>query len=130
MFDSITHTTETRVTPITQVVEKSITPDKVVEMYDKVKEEVEKKMLRSFVIEGNQMNGVVIEIENDYGQDIHKVLSRFNLNGVEYLRTFILKREEILYDHNAYQFFKDHFIDVVSNELLKIAAPNIITLNY
>ncbi|MFK5282012.1 hypothetical protein ACI3PL_20890, partial [Lacticaseibacillus paracasei] len=53
--------TETKVCPVTQVVEKSISPDKVTEMYDKVREEVLNSILRTVVIKDNRMEGVLIE---------------------------------------------------------------------
>jgi len=81
---SIRNTHNTTVTPVTRVIEKSITPDKVTDMYDKVHEEVEKTILRKIVIDDNYLKGSIITIvEPD--NNSHRVILRFTLNGKEHI---------------------------------------------
>ncbi len=127
MFDTTVeeHYHETVVTPVTRVIEKSITPDKVTEMYDKVKKECEDTIIRSFIIKDTLMEcAVVIYFEPQHAQ--YKINVRFLINGdetliSEYLPDFvILKQEERLYD-----FVRKLFIDALVAKVMPYVCKNI-----
>ena len=87
---------EPKICPITQVVEKTITPDKVTEMYDSVREQVEKDVLRTIVIKDNSLNAVILELRHEFSTDQRRLLFRFTLNGKEYIQTdYTTSREEL-----------------------------------
>lgn len=111
MFDKHTYNSKTKVCPVTQVVEKSITPDRVTDMYDDVREEVEKSILRKIV-------------SPEIGA--RKISIRFTLNGKEYLKDKIVTDEaSFVSDHEFTNFFIDLISDVVIGELLKNEAPKL-----
>lgn len=125
MFDKHTYNSKTKVCPVTQVVEKSITPDRVTDMYDDVREEVEKSILRKIVVNDNSFNGAMIET---YSPEIgaRKISIRFTLNGKEYLKDKIVTDEaSFVSDHEFTNFFIDLISDVVIGELLKNEAPKL-----
>lgn len=123
MFNKTIYKSETVVTPVTRVVEKTVTPDKVVEMYDQSKKEAEMKVVRSFVIEGNQLNGVVVQFSESYEQTKTFVITAFTLNGKEYTEKFALEDKFVFDAAGAFSLLKKHFTDVVSNKLIKDAEP-------
>lgn len=84
MFDKVQVTrNETRVTPVTRVIEKSISPDKVVEMYDKTEEEVRKHLIRKIVIQDNSFNGNITLWKNPANM-VQEIVVHFTLNGKEH----------------------------------------------
>jgi len=90
MLDKITYNSTSKVCPVTQVIEKTITPDKVTDIYKEVREEVINSILRTVVIKDNRMEGVLIEYQDSYGDFQRKWRGRFTINNKEYLT-----REEI-----------------------------------
>ena len=112
MFDTTIH--KTTVTPVTRVIEKSITPDKVTEVYKDVRTEVEESILRTFTIESSLLNGVVIETENRYNTSTRLLHIRFVLNGREFIHKTEVKIE--LTEAKIY----NHFADFFSHEVTKI----------
>jgi hypothetical protein len=116
---------ETTVCPITQVVEKTITPDKVTEMYDSVREQVEKDILRTIIINNNTLNGVIFEKRDDFAGAQTKILYRFTLNGIEYIeRDFVINRED-----NTEERMINKFHDYVKEKIaIKIIKENIKTI--
>lgn len=116
MFNKTT-IVRTHTSPVTRVVERSISPDKVTEVYKEVKDEVEKKIVRSFVFNDNKVNGVVVEVEPDYEQAIRHLLVRFTLNGQENTRKITQPKESFLRD-DAYHLLVGEF----ANEVMKMVA--------
>jgi len=122
MFDTINHKTETTVTPVTRVVEKTITPDKVSDMYKEVRAEVEKNIVQMVKIESNLLNGVAIELRNSHDTYARKIYTRFILNGKDHVNTDFEDRPEIYTQEQLFNKLADHYAQVVRNELLKEAA--------
>lgn len=89
MFDrNIVHKTETAVTPVTRIIEQSITPDKVTEMYDKVEKEVESQNLRRVFISNNIVEGAGAIIE-DPSSNRAVYLLKYKINGKEFTREHV-----------------------------------------
>ena len=86
MFNRTTiHRTTTEVTPVTRVIEKSITPDKVTDVYKDVRKEVEDTILRTIIVEGNSLNGILMETEHRHDGSSRILHMRFLLNDKEYI---------------------------------------------
>ena len=119
MLNTTINKTENTTFAVTRVVEKTITPDKVTEMYDKVRKEVEKEFVRAYVFEGNQLNGVVAEMRLDFNSAYRKVHTRFTLNGKEYIDTTLQLINGDFTESVAWEMIKKHYVDVVSNLLIR-----------
>lgn len=119
MWDKTIHKHETKVVAVTKEIEKTITPDKVTDMYDSVRDEVEKSVVRSIVIGDNSLNGSAVEIEPRYDGDCHVVLLRFTLNGKEHFSKEILEREVEMSDGKLYERLRDFYIRTVTNEVMR-----------
>lgn len=121
MFDKITHKTETTVTPVTRVVEKTITPDKVTEMYDAVKEEVLNSIVRTYTVETNSLNFVVIEYINQMETLVTKYRTKFTLNGKEYTLDGDLKKEDMIggSEYHVIKKVQQYYAQLISLELIK-----------
>ena len=74
-----------KVVAVTKEIEKTISPDKVTEMYDAVKEEVKKSLIRTYVIETDLVNGVVMDYHELYTTWEKVIVVRFNLNWKEFI---------------------------------------------
>ena len=81
------HIDQTTVTPVTRIVEKTITPDKVTEMYDQVKREVEESFIRAYKIESNTIKGVMVEMHESPVTRERKIYCRFTINGEEFIES-------------------------------------------
>lgn len=121
MFDRITHKTETTVTPITQVIEKTITPDKVTEMYDAVKEEVLNSIVRTYTVETNSLRFVVVEYINKLDTFTTKYRACFKLNGKEYTLDGDLHNEDLKLDSSyaVIEQIRKHYAELIALELIK-----------
>ena len=117
MFNRTVYKTETIVTPVTRVVEKSITPDRVSEMYDKVRSEVELNLIQIIKIESNTLRGVVVEFTNSYDTATKTVLTKFLLNGEEHVDRRTMTIEEVLTQENAFDVLAEHYKKVVGGQL-------------
>ena len=84
MFDTTVHKTETRVTPVTRIIEQSISPDKVTEVYELVRQEVIGQMIEAYTITSNTLNAVIIEAYEDMNDKIIVYNYGFELNGEKY----------------------------------------------
>ena len=117
MFDNISNKTETTTQAVTRTVEKSITPDKVSEMYDKVRDEVERNIIQKVLIETNSMTGIVLELRHEWTTHQKKVLTRFILNGKEYLDYTFEEGNEKAPMSELLGKLTDHYSKVVSNRI-------------
>ena len=123
MFDSVTHKTETIVTPVTRVVEKTITPDKVFDMYKEVRDEVEKNLIQVVRIESNILNGVVSEIVDRYDTSTHKIYTRFILNGEEYIDKTFETDITSMTSTQILEKLSSHYNSVIEKKLIKNIIP-------
>lgn len=86
MFNKTTNVNhETRVVAITKVIEKTISPDKVTEMYDAVKEEVENNLIKSYRVTSNQLSGIVCVFRENHDLAEYKYVTHYTLNGKDYI---------------------------------------------
>ena len=104
---------------VTKEIEKSITPDKVVDMYDKTLKEAESKILQSFVFDSNYLNGVVVEVQPDYLNARKSALLRFELNGRKHEDKIDIGKETTLTRTLAYELLFNGIRDSITREMLK-----------
>jgi hypothetical protein len=124
MFD--THVKkESKVVAVTQVVEKTITPDKVTEMYDKVRAQAEKDVISSLRVESNTLNGVVIQIADEYSTATSRLHTRFVLNKKEYTDVKVLDKREPLTAGEMYEKLADHYHEMVSRIVFRDGAEKL-----
>jgi hypothetical protein len=120
MFDRTTiHKTESKVVAVTKEIEKTITPDKVTEMYDAVRDEVEKSIIRCVVIADNSLNGSAIEMEERYDTSTHVILLRLTLNGSEHISRETLEREALMNEAKLYERLRDFYVRTVADEVMR-----------
>ena len=121
MFDKEINVTNTNVEAVTRVVEKTISPDKITDMYKDVREEVIGSILRTLVADNNKMNGVVVEIQQNLANDQRVIYTFFTLNGQEYThkRTFLRDAEILKSDEQIFTLLFDDYVSAVSKELMK-----------
>lgn len=105
--------------PITRVIEKSVSPDKITDVYKDVKAEIDKTLLRTFTIKSTHLDGVVMEFENRY-DTVTKILHmRFVLNGNEHIgKTEV---QDFLSEEQVYKELVDFFTFEVTKILMKDA---------
>jgi hypothetical protein len=121
MFNTQVYKSETSVCPVTRVIEKTISPDKVTEMYDKVKDEVENNFVRKFIIKENNLHGVVTEhIENQLAKS-KIIMVRFVLNNEEHIVKEIQPKEYVLDREKAVR----KLVEGISNQIIKVILSNI-----
>ena len=120
MLNAYYHKTETKVVPVTRVIEKTITPDKVTDIYKEVRGEVEKKILNTFIFNDNKVNGVVVEMEPDYAANNQKILIRFSINGIDTQEQYTRPRADLLMA-DAYKILVEAFAEKVFKMVAKVA---------
>lgn len=118
MFNTENNYNETKVCPVTQIVEKTITPDKVTEMYDKVKEEVENSLIRTYLVKNNLIDGIGAIFHNNASTMTKYYIIRYILNGKEFI-TKGFTPNETDYSHTIYKKMIEHFTNEVSIIFLK-----------
>lgn len=126
MFNKTIIQHESKVVAVTKEIEKTITPDKVTEMYDKVREEVEKNLIQKVEVQSNYLNGVIMEIGHEYHTGMKKIYTRFSLNGKDYIESSLEEGQEISSKEELFNKLQEHYSKVVSNQVLKDIAPKII----
>jgi len=129
MFNTYDIKHESRVVAITKEIEKAISPDKVTEMYDAIREQVEKDILRKIIVKDNQMNGVIVEYSKDFSTNQKKIMYRFTLNGKETIEKETLDDEvnptsQTLVE-NMLRIYKDKIAYEILPESIKV-IPSII----
>jgi hypothetical protein len=121
MFNTTNYKSESKVVAVTKVIEKSITPDKVTEMYDKIYTEVEKAIIQKLVVNNNLMKGAAIELNQDHANNDSIVLLRFTLNGEEHFGRKVVDRNglESLPFEKLHELLKEFYTEEVRNLLLE-----------
>jgi hypothetical protein len=122
MFDNIQHKTQSTVVAVTRVVEKTISPDKVSEMYDSIREEVESNLIRQHHIKSDKINGVIAQFKHNACTSQRVLKTRFIINGEEVLLTDLVQSGEDLSEGEMYEVFRNHYARSVSDVLLKDVA--------
>lgn len=74
---------DTVVTPITRVIEKTVSPDKIAEIYAEVYKEAEKNILRKYLIKTNMWEFVVIERMTDGSCKRVELVAMIVINNIE-----------------------------------------------
>ncbi len=76
---------ESKVVAVTKEIEKTISPDKVTEMYDAVREEVENNIVLKLRFETNTLKGVGVILNENLNTDEKRYVASYNLNGKDYI---------------------------------------------
>lgn len=119
MFDYSYNKTESKVVAVTKEIEKTISPDKVTEMYDAVREQAENDILRSYKIESNTLNGVVIEMRDSIDTLQRKVVGKYSLNGNEYIMKEFVRPDMVKNEQDLVKMLFDHYERDVASKLVK-----------
>lgn len=122
MFDTHVTKHQTTVTPITQVVEKTISPDKVTEMYDKVDQELQKQISRRIVVRDNQVSGSIVLYDMHHPM-IKKCVIRVIVNGKESISEKIFEPMAILSDNDLCEAFYEAVREAVERNLVMTMLP-------
>lgn len=69
---------------VTKEVHLSITPDKVAEMYDKIREQVKNDILGVYEVKSNILDGIIILTKDSYSDRRKVIIIKFTLNGRNY----------------------------------------------
>lgn len=125
MFDKHITNHQTTVTPVTRVIEKTITPDKVTEMYDKTKQEIEESLIRKIIIKSAFVEFSACVFQNPQDCTV-TVKGRFLINGTEFLVEHILK-EALASNEQIYSLLYQDFVDQL---IFKTAAKPIYEIIY
>lgn len=80
MFNSYNYKSETKVCPVTRVVEKTITPDKVVDMYNKVEREFQQSILARYDIK-NTIIDAKVTVYQDANTAMYVARVTIEING-------------------------------------------------
>lgn len=119
---SIIYNHESKVVAITKEIEKTISPDKVTEMYNAVREEVEANYVRHFSIKTNEMNGVVVEFMKSHSDKKVYYLTRFVLNGKDHIFKDSAPEEAMALNdsrHFVVSLLENHYKNTVLKQLMK-----------
>jgi hypothetical protein len=119
MFNTTIHKHESKVVAITKEIEKTISPDKVTEMYDAVKEEVENSIVKAFRVESNQMTGVAVIFNERYTDMTKRFVARYTLNGKEYIVKDYITDHIDTRESEVYEKMYEHYKTQVANELMR-----------
>ena len=114
MLNSYYHKTESNVVAVTKEIEKTITPDKVTEMYDKVRAQAERDVITSLRVESNSLNGVVVQIADNYSEATSRVHTRFILNGKEHTGVETINSRELMTAAELWNKLADHYRETVA----------------
>lgn len=131
MLNTTINNHESKVVAITKEIEKTISPDKVTEMYDAIKEEVEETVIRRILVEGNYINGTILELRADHQNRLNRYITRFVLNGKEYIdKGFLQLDEEEMMNTDSKLLDKlfENYKKVIGTHLLKEGAYQLIEL--
>lgn len=122
MLNSYNIKHETKVCPVTQVIEKTITPDKVTEMYKDVRAEVEEAFVKEFRIEDNNVNGIIVEFQDLYSTRQRKTRTYFKLNGKEYTFEDLLQNREELSKKEMFDIFWKHYQNEITSKIMNVTV--------
>ena len=88
-------------------------------MYDKVYAEVQKNYVKNFEVKSDYLNGIVIEFSDEYNTMQRKVMTRFNLNGQDYIFLNTIQQVKELKPEQLYEIFVNHYRDELMHQLFK-----------
>lgn len=120
MFD--THHSESKVVAVTQVVEKTITPDKVTDLYGEIRKEVEKDIVEKLFFDAGELSGIVVVVKPESRNRSLDIWTSFKLNGKTYTDLHDNmgweERTDILFGENRhsklFDLLKSHYLAVLS----------------
>ena len=70
-------------------------------------------------VDSNLLNGVVVQVADEYSTATSRVYTRFTLNGEEHEDMNVLVKHEILTNNRMYEMLSEHYVRVVKNVLLE-----------
>ena len=132
MFD--THHSESKVVAVTQVVEKTITPDKITDLYGEIRKEVEKDIVEKLFFDTGELSGVVVVVRPESRNRSLDIWTSFKLNGKTY--TYLHdnmdweERMDISAGENRhsrlFDLLKSHYLAVLSKLFAEIAYRTVL----
>lgn len=116
---------ESEVVAVTQVVEKSVTPDKVAEIYKDSMAEAKSRIVSSITLDNSYLSAVVVTFQESLMDRVFHIHTRFYLNGVEKNRTVKIPRDSLSIHGEKESMVKaihDHYTQEVSKILIEEAG--------
>lgn len=118
MFNSYNVTHKHQVAEVTRVVEKTVSPDKITEMYDRVKEEVLATLIKSVVIK-NTLFDCAVQIYRNAQENTFQLQAKITLNGIDiFVEKTLPDRIHMLTNAEILDFAKNAFADVVASKVI------------
>lgn len=122
MFNKTIYNTETKVVAVTKEIEKTITPDKVTEMYDSVKEQVKSDLIRAFTFKSNSLEGTVMMFSDDVATAVTRYKAGYKLNGEMFEIDGVLNREDKLGIDSIITKVVNHYSKTIASRLIQETA--------
>ncbi len=123
MLDSHYYRHESKVIAVTKEIESTISPDQVTKMYDDVREQVEHDLIASLRVQDNILNGVVMQIADQYDTASSRIHTRFTLNGKEHEDTLTISTRDVQTMPQLYKFLEDHYVQAVQRTIFRQTEP-------
>lgn len=117
MFNTTIH--ESKVVAVTKEIEKTITPDKVTDMYDRVREEVERSIVRKMVLKGNEIS-VSAVLSRDPLTLTDRVIGSWTLNGEEHDFAASIDSISKNYDDDILKAVIDNITDDIRKKVVQV----------
>lgn len=86
MLDTHKYNFESKVVAVTKEIEKSVSPDKVAEIYKDLKETAENQVVRAIYVDGNSFHGVVVEMARNNLDRTKRIYTKFIINSEEHIQ--------------------------------------------
>lgn len=86
MLDTHLYNFESKVVAVTKEIEKSVSPDKVAEIYKDSKETAENQVVKAIYVDGNSFHGVVVEMARNHSDRTKRIYTKFILNSEEHIQ--------------------------------------------
>lgn len=119
MLNTNIYHNESTVVAVTKEIEKTISPDKVTEMYDKVKLEVQDDFVRKLFVKTDILNGVICEFSDRHDTAQRLYLTRFVLNDKEYIIRDTQEVSGITSDEQMLRIFSENYKKEIERQIIR-----------
>lgn len=129
MLNTTIHKTETN--PVTRVIEKTITPDKVTDLYSEIRKEIIENVLLSMELK-NSLLHVLVKILDDPTRVDNLCIYEVNINGEKFIKEFHIERELLIEKNynDISNLVMESVKDVLANNVGKVLMQNLYELTH
>ena len=128
MFDTYKTSHETKVCPVTRVIEQIISPDKVTELYMQVKEEVYGQIINTYLIKTDTLNAVVFESWVDAMEMKKNIRYAFKVNDELVKGKMKLEDEKFLENGEIVRVIFERFTQEIARQIITSQLPKLLKL--